>query len=203
MNSKEFFERYYQKQNNDGVTYSKSLLTFFETIVYSKLEKVEHILDLGGGAYSLFEDIKNLEASVLSIDFSKSAISKAPRSKITYKYSLVTDSKYFNFSKYDLVFDSHCLNCITLETERAKAFKNIYKSLNDSGLFASELMVQPIDRTVAMPFKMIKTSLELEQEILSHGFKIVYFMIVRDAAFMNEINGEKISCDVLRVIAKK
>lgn len=201
MNSKDFFDLYYKKTNE--VTYSKSLLTFFKTLVRPKMLEEEKILDIGCGAYSLFEDIENFNAEVLAIDFSKAAIAKSPKSKITYKTSSVTDSKYFTDSKYDLVFDSHCLNCVTIESERAKAFKNIYSSLKEAGLFAIELMVAPTDKTVSMPFKIIKTSLELEQEILSFGFKIKYFMIVSDAAFMNEIDGKQVSCDILRVIATK
>ncbi|MGZ3809165.1 MAG: methyltransferase domain-containing protein, partial [Bacteriovorax sp.] len=138
-----------------------------------------------------------------ALDFSSEAIKRAPQSKIDYKNSSVVDAIFFQDSSYDLVFDSHCLNCLTDEKERSAAYENIFKSLKKKALFASELMVQPIGKNISLPFKAIKTSIELEQEVLSHGFKIIYFMIVRGSTFTSEVDGVEIECDVLRLIAQK
>jgi hypothetical protein len=75
--------------------------------------------------------------------------------------------------------------------------------LKTGGVFASEMMVQPIDRLVSMPFKIIKSALELEQEILFHGFKILHFMISRGSLFTSEEGGVEVNCDVLKIVAQK
>ncbi len=201
MDSKKYFDQFYK--NAPEYSYSKSLLTFFKTQVKERLPNNSKILDIGCGSYSLFEDIKDFRSSVIAMDFSEEAIKKSPQSKITYVNSSVADEKYFQEESFDLVFDSHCMNCITDESERAKAFKNIYRSLKSDGLFASELMVNPIDREVFLPFKIIKSAMELEQEILLHGFKIIYFMISKDNNFSTVVDGVEVNCDVLRVIARK
>ncbi len=202
MNSKEFFNQFYQTTKDHY--YSQSLFTFFNQIVFSKLPQRElKILDIGSGSYSLFEDCTGLNAHVDAIDFSKTAISNTPISKINYKLLDITDAHHFNFPFYDLIFDSHCLNCITSEDDRENAFKNIYSALVVGGIFASEIMIQPIGEHVSMPFKSIKSAQEIEQTFVSHGFKIIYFMISSESGFSNSIGGIEVKCDLLRIIAKK
>lgn len=202
MNSKDFFDQFYKKTKEHS--YSKSLYTFFEEIVRPRLSLNNlKILELGSGYFSLFEDIENLKADVTAIDFSSRAIAKAPKSKISYKEVNIVDSLFFNEAKYDLVFDSHCINCITNEGERDIAFKNIHTALKTDGIFASELMIQPEEDPVSMPYKVIKTALELEQEIISHGFRILYFTISRDSGFTSVVAGKEIKCDLLKLVAQK
>ena len=196
-----FYDDYYRK--NPKAIYSDSLLKFFNESVDSRLRSSSTILDLGAGAYSFFEDTHNLKAEVTALDFSHQAIAQAAKSSITYLHGSVTDSQFFPELAYDLVFDSHCLHCVIDIKERALAFKNIFLSLKEDGIFASEFMVQPIGRYVEIPYKIIKTARELEEEILSYGFKINYFMIVRDNVFESIVDGEEVKCDVLRVIARK
>ena len=95
------------------------------------------------------------------------------------------------------------MNCITNEEERKNAFKSIHRALRSEGIFASEMMVQPIGKHISMPLKFIRSSYDLENELLQHNFKIAYFMIVNGMNFVNELDGKEISCDVLRVIATK
>ena len=201
MESLKFFNLFYEK--NGEWIYSKSLLDFFEMNVRSRLPSSGHILELGCGSYSLFEVTENLNFTICAIDFAKKAIAKAPISKISYKTSSVVDPDFFLDSSYHLVFDSHCLNCLADHEERFLAFENIYKSLKVGGLFASELMVQPGDEKIEIPFKLIKQAHELEAEIISHGLKILFFMVVKGSQFINGVDGKKMSCDVLRVIAQK
>lgn len=202
MDSKEYFEQFYEKKTEH--LYSKSLYHFFEHIIRPRLSSDQlEILELGSGHYSLFEDIVDLNAQVTAIDFSAHAIAKAPKSKILYKELNIVDNLFFNESIFDLVFDSHCVNCIINKTERDIAFKNIYSALKTNGLFASELMIQPNGEKVFMPFKMIKSAIEMEEELLSYGFKIRYFTISRDDVFTNVVDGKEIKCDVLKVIVQK
>lgn len=202
MDSKDYFEKFYQQTKNH--TYSKSLYTFFEENIRHRLPPNElEILELGSGPYSLFEDILHLNAHVTAIDFSKTAFLKTKKSRVLYKEANIIDSSFFKEAQFDLIFDSHCLNCLTKENEREIAFKNIYGSLKTNGLFASELMIQPEHDHVAMPFKMIKSSFDIEQELISHKFKIIFFIISRDSGFISEIDGNKIKCDWLKVVAQK
>lgn len=202
MNSKDFFEQFFKI--NTKHSYSKSLLIFFEDIVRSRLATNQlSILDIGAGNYSLFEDVLRLNAKITAIDFSKNAIACSPQSSISYLEGDITDATFFSAANYDLIFDSHCLNCITTEEQRDLAFNNIYLALGNGGIFASEMMIQPIGAQVSMPFKIIKSAHELEQEIISHGFKIVYFMISRDSSFATIIDGVETKCDVLKIVALK
>lgn len=205
MDSKEFFENYFKKKKKHS--YSKSLLTFFLEIVQPRLPPGQMtILDLGAGNYSLFEDVNFPDkemTKVRAIDFSTVAIESSPKSFIEYCESSVCDPTYFKESHYDLIFDSHCLNCITTEVDRNEAFNHIYSALKPKGLLAAEMMVQPIGRNVSMPYKWIKNSLEIEQEIVSHGFTILYFMISRDSGFVSEVEGVEVTCDLIKIVAQK
>ena len=202
MDAKDFFNQFYKKAQ--VLSFEKSLLSFFNDNVFGRMpEKELNILDLGGGFYSLFEEIHNLKGYVTSIDFSAEAINRAPESKINYLEMNILDSDFFKAEQFDLIFDSHCLNCITDQAERDISFKNIYSALSADGIFATELMIQPSIDPVMMPFKCIKTAMDLELEILSHGFKIMYFVISKECGFTNVVEGEEIQCDLLRVIARK
>lgn len=201
MNSQNFFNEFYRSHRERVLP--QSLYQFFENIVRPRLNNPDKVLDIGCGNFSLFEEVKHFPSKITAIDFSGEAIKQAPKSNIIYQERSLSDVNFFPEEEFDLIFDSHCMNCLVEDYDRKVAFENIFKALKAEGLFASELMVQPTDKKVAMPLKMIKTARELEEEILSHKFKIIYFMISRDNSFENEVNGEKINCDVLRVIAKK
>lgn len=195
----ELFNQTYAKETQ--CSYSPSLLDFFESTVRSRLGNNDaHILDLGCGSKSLFEDTNLLKANITAIDFSPVAIAKASgKSEITYKEVDLSMADALLKSHYDLVFDSHCLHCITDESKRKTAFTNIYQSLKADGLFSTEMMVLPTGKSVSIPNKHVADARAIEEEILSHGFKIIYFMIVRDLVFGND-NGD---CDLVRVICRK
>lgn len=202
MDAKDFFEKFFKM--NKGKSYSTSLKIFFEDNVRSKLPAKElDILDIGSGNYSLFEDVENLDSVITAIDFSSNAVKNAPDSRIKYIMDDVTKHNFFKGSEFNLIFDSHCFNCITDEIKRKEAYRNIYRLLKSEGLFASEMMVQPIGTKVSIPYKMIRTAHDIEEELISHGFKIIYFMISKDSGFMSEIDGIEIKCDLVKIIAKK
>ncbi|MEA9356524.1 class I SAM-dependent methyltransferase [Bacteriovorax sp. PP10] len=199
MNSLELFNQIYTLETER--VYSKSLLSFFESTIRARLPNAPRILDLGCGSKSIFEDIDLSGSNVTAIDFSPVAISKAlilPNG-ISYKEVDLSTPDVLEKSAYDLIFDSHCLHCITDEANRKSAFTNIYQSLRPDGLFTTEMMVLPPNKTVVMPNKHVVEARAIEDEILSYGFKINYFLIVRDLVFGSE-NGD---CDLVRVICRK
>jgi SAM-dependent methyltransferase len=199
LNSLELFNQIYS--NEVERAYSPSLLKFFESDVLPRLVNNPQILDLGAGSKSLFEDTDTIKANITAIDFSHVAISKAKLlpSEITYKEVDLGSPDVLEKEHYDLVFDSHCIHCITDEIKRKMAFINIYSALKKNGLFCAEMMVSPSGKEVTLPNKHVVNARELEEEILSYGFKIIYFLIVRDLVFGSN-NGD---CDLLRVILRK
>lgn len=199
MNSLELFNQIYDQEIERG--YSESLLKFFESTVRARLVENPRVLDLGAGSKSIFEDTDLLKTNITAIDFSPVAIAKASLlpNEITYKEVDLGTSGVLEKETYDLVFDSHCLHCITDVSKRKTAFTNIYLALKPEGFFSAEMMVSPAGSTVVLPNKHVVDARTLEEEILSHGFKIIYFLIVRDLVFGNE-NGD---CDLIRVICRK
>jgi SAM-dependent methyltransferase len=201
LDAKGFFNRHYK--NHPERIISPSLLNFFETQVRSRLSRPVSILELGSGNFSLFEEVEDLDATVTAIDFSPVAIKQAPKSAVKYYEKSLMQNSFFSEGEFDLVFDSHCMNCLVKQEDRNLAYENIHRVLNKDGIFAAEFMVQPIDKVIELPFKRIKTASELEEELLTHGFKIFYFMISKDHSFGSVVKGEEIFCDVLRIMAKK
>lgn len=199
MNSLELFNKIYNTETERG--YSKSLLKFFESQIYSRLAKDPVVLDLGAGSKSIFEDTDLLKSNITAIDFSPVAIKNATLlpNEVTYKEIDLGTPGVLESEKYDLIFDSHCLHCITDESQRKAAFINIYQALKPDGLFSAEMMVSPAGKNINLPNKHVVDARVLEEEILSYGFKIIYFLIVRDLVFGSE-NGD---CDLVRVICRK
>lgn len=199
LNSLEHFNHYYS--NASGSQSNASLIDFYRSVVAERLSKSDpEVLDLGCGNRSIFEDLNVLKENVIAVDFSDVAIARTPtHSSINYLVVDLTNPKAFGKSKFDLVFDSHCLHCIEGLNEREIALTNIHNSLNDEGIFCAEMMVQKAYKYVSLPFKHVPTALELEKEILDVGFKIVYFLISPGMVFHNE-NGE---CDLVRVVCRK
>lgn len=199
LSSLEQFNQYYSTGGFSPLP--KSLLDFFRESVRERLPSEARILDLGCGARSIFEELSVDRQQVKAVDFSPVAIARASHlhSGISYEAVDITFPEAFGGQEYDLIFDSHCLHCIENKAARVSAFKNIYEALSANGFFAGEMMVRPAHRSVHFPMKYIPDARSLEEEILGHGFKIIYFMITRGLSFENG-NEE---CDLLRVIAKK
>lgn len=201
------FEKFYQSQSSDSplIAPARSLVDFYTKIVAPKiLLKNPKILDLGSGNYSLFEDFYLEKGSVTAIDFSEHAILSASQvSHVIYRHLDITKTDIKFTQQFDLVFDSHCLHCLMSDEERLQAFSNIRNALGESGLFCAEMMVQRPHKKIALPFKNIKEAMDLESELISCGFRIVYFMIKSDLAFVHHSGELELECDLLRVIACK
>ena len=199
MNSLELFNQLYTNENEP--TFSSSLLDFFKSDLLNRLPGDAQILDLGSGSRSLFEEELGLSKRfITAVDYSPVAISKAKnKSPIKYLEIDITVPECLGHMLFDLIFDSHCLHCITDKTKREFAFKNIYHALKPTGIAAFEMMVYRPGEVLGAFGKHVVDARELEVEILAHGFKIIYFVIVRNAFFENE----NIRSDLLRVIIKK
>jgi SAM-dependent methyltransferase len=199
LNSLEKFNQYYKSTNKRE--FEKSLKEFFDSHVRTRLEADPVVLDLGAGSQSLFEETDLDLSLITAIDFSAAAIENAQgHSAIDYQLRDITKEFSIENMSYDLIFDSHCLHCIVDFNDRKMALKNIHNGLKATGLFCAEMMVKSIGtREVSSEYKHIPEARKLEEELLQSGFKIIYFMIVRD---LNFLNGDD-ECDLLRVIGRK
>lgn len=195
----ELFNQIYA--NEKERVYSISLLDFFKTEIKKRLPVKAQILDIGSGSKSLFEEELGLDKkNITAVDFSPVAISKAKgNSEINYLEKDVTQPESLGHERFDLVFDSHCLHCITDLDKRKIAFENIFNSLKGEGFAALEMMVATSEKLVTLPGKYVVDAFELEQEILAYGFKIIFFKIVRDLVFESDNS----KCDLVRVIIRK
>lgn len=199
MNSLELFNQIYANEKERA--YSISLLDFFKTEIKKRLPVRPFILDIGSGSKSLFEEELGLDKKfITAVDFSPVAILKAKgNSEINYLEKDITQPESLGHDRFDLIFDSHCLHCITEQEQRKIAFKNVFDSLKNEGIAALEMMVAPSGKLVTLPGKYVIDAFELEQEILAYGFKIIYFKIVRDLVFESDNS----KCDLVRVIIRK
>lgn len=196
LNLLEKFNQIYKSEKTPH--YEESLKSFFLAEVQKRLPTSSHVLDLGCGSKSLFSDLDLEQMKVRAIDFSPVAIEHAEKKEGLY-YEVADVTKMTEENSFDLVFDSHCLHCISKADDRKSAFQNIYRSLKSDGFFAGEMMVRSSKNNFNDPYKYTPDAFDLEKEILSHGFKIVYFVIARNLNFIQS-SGES---DLLRVIAKK
>ena len=205
MNSLELYNQFYQSQTEPN--FDKSLLHFFKRDVEHRLNlntintSPFRILDIGCGSQSLFEMINFNNVEIFAVDSSQNAIDLAltqSHSKIKYQNVNITIHHFTDF-EFDLIFDSHCLHCIHDQDEREFMWKSLYKSLKNGGIVASEMMVQPTKKRVHFPFKYIPPSIELEQEILSYGFKIKFLYVETGRVFYHG-NEE---CDLVKLILEK
>ena len=194
----EQFNKFYSRETVGF--YESSLLDFYNTIVSKKVKASARVLDIGPGSKSIFEDTSVDKTLITAIDFSDRALDLAAKnSSINFILGDISKPGDLPNETFDLIFDSHCLHCITDLQNRKSAMTNIYQLMNADGIFAAEMMVQKTKMTVNMPYKHVPDAFDLEKEILDSGFKIEYFMIGRGLSFSNA-HGE---CDVLRVVCRK
>lgn len=199
------FNDFYKKEARHS--FESSLMDFFQQVVSPRLSaETNHILELGSGAYSLFEKTNNIQADVLAIDFSSEAITHAPKnSLIKYRNLDVTNKDFlkdFDENYFNLIFDSHCFHCIVDPLKRREAYRNVYRYLSRDGLFCAEMMVQTPGKLSVHEYKFIPRAEEIEREFLANNFIIKYFVVSRDLVFDLNDN-KKNECDLLRIVATK
>jgi SAM-dependent methyltransferase len=185
------------------INYSKSLMDFLTQDVsrFVDFNEKKNILEIGCASYSVFEDL-SFNGSVLAIDINVQKINQSPKSKIDYVHKSIVNFNVPN--AFDLVFDSHAIHCILNEKDRKKSLLNIYSALKDNGVLCSEIMISKNtdDSHFYFPERLVKSAIEVENELIEIGFKIKYFMIKNDFYFSPSEDSE-IKCDLLRFVALK
>ncbi len=204
-----YYDDFYRTHKN--FKFEKSLLDFINLKGRDYLQKDSlKILDLGPGTYSLFEELSLIKAEIVAVDFSSEAIRNTPaQSQIKYFQDDLSNKDFLQkYSKnyFNLIFDSHCFHCIVTPQKRRVAFKNVYDLLAEDGVFMGEMMIQSQPDSRVHPLKYIPTAQVIEEELIKAGFKINYFLVVRDLIFDLSDGSEKgISEEVelLRIVATK
>jgi 2-polyprenyl-3-methyl-5-hydroxy-6-metoxy-1,4-benzoquinol methylase len=168
------------------------------------------ILDIGCGFGGLSLHLRRLGHEVLGIDISNLAIQGAKEiaqarklldDKLEYRVMDITQSEQLG-DKFDLIIDSHLLHCLTRDDERAAYFNFIKSHLKPDGKYLLETMTfqkglrTPIEYTFGedyilyrnqsendLPLRIIKTSIDLENEIKSHGLNINYLYFHSELSF--------------------
>lgn len=187
--------------------YSKGLKSFFLEIKNLNLFPNQQlkILDIGCADYSMFEDIKDFEIDVDAIDSDVNKIILAPPNNIVhYAHENIINYNPIDDKKYNIIFDSHAIHCITDLEDRKKALENIYNLLSPEGLFMSEMMVVPSQKDLFyyFPKRVVLPAHFIETEILELNFKIKYFMVSPNLYFEDGYGtGQK--CELLRFVAQK
>lgn len=159
-----------------------------------------NILELGCGDHSLFEGL-NL-SNVTAIDKSVDKILSAPDTSIKY---LAMDMAELTFeTKFDLIIDSHALHFIVDFESRNLVYKNIFDSLDEEGKLIAEVMIKKnsSDSYFCFPERIVLSSFEIEEELIKNGFKIIYFSVIPNLYFLDDVS-KKNTCDLLRFIAQK
>ncbi len=112
--------------------------------------KGKKALDLGCGTGTTAFTLAKLGFEVTGIDISQTAIEMAhelaKKQKLDIRFEAGDVLQLCNLkSKFDLIYDSHCLHCIVFDEDRSKVLTEIQKSLTDSGFFILDTMISTQD----------------------------------------------------------
>jgi 2-polyprenyl-3-methyl-5-hydroxy-6-metoxy-1,4-benzoquinol methylase len=179
------------------------------------------VLELGAGRGGVGLQLARLGADVTLVDFSPSAIEQAEKvfsaEGLTVK-TLVADVCYPDVpltETYDIIVDSHLLHCLTGDPERTSYYGLVREHLAPQGIFVVETMVHRKKLFVPdgfmfdpnfilwqmfgkwTPVRKIMDSLDLEAELKSAGFYIVYFMYYAQYSFVPHKSFMEIPNEVL------
>ena len=224
-----FYQAIYQeKARNNELVYKKpdSLIHFLEHDIYKSpfldMSSKLKILEIGCGAGSVFNQQSNDKYQITAIDISEAAIFHAKKTSaghINFKVMDITDFQR-EPGEYDLLFDSHCLHCLTDQTSRVNFFKNASQLLKPGGMLTLEAMVNHSRMTFDDRFtyqdnilietnkdiRFIPHSRELEEEVLRNGFEICYLRVFETLKIIPDSQRSEALAsdpDVMRVMAKR
>lgn len=183
---------------------TKSLIEFFEKFKTQTdlLGPVEgkRILEAGCGLGGMTHYFSKYTHEVLGVDFSDLAIMGAKKYAalkgldIGFKCHDLSAPGLDLEQKFDLIFDSHLLHCITGKERRENYFNFIKSHLNPGGIYMAETishnpqLQEPLGYELdedyilhqevgehKLPVRSLFPSLDLENELKSNGLKINYF----------------------------
>lgn len=108
------------------------------------------VIEFGCGTGPILRRVCKKGFSGLGIDVSKTAIAMAKEQSkgldIKFKQGDVCNLDMQRVGKFDVAIDGLCLHCITEAKDRKAYLENVYKILNDGGLFVLLSMCGPFDK---------------------------------------------------------
>lgn len=197
---------------NEVLTLSKGMSQYVQEckdkFLAAKSWQGMRVLELGSGNGGLGLSLARLGASVTLVDFSPTALAQAESlfslggQQVRTVLADVTHPDLDLSQKYDIIIDSHLLHCLTENPDRASYYRLVFDHLDTHGIFVAESMVHRkklhvpdgfmFDQNHVLwqmigkwtPVRKILDSLDLEQELNSAGFNIVYFYYYGQYAFV-------------------
>ncbi|WP_127715908.1 trans-aconitate 2-methyltransferase [Halobacteriovorax sp. HLS] len=191
------YDTAFSNLKSKGYTFtpSDSLIEFCEFYKKSfNTHERPSILELGCGPYLHFYN----EGSI-GVELSSAAIEMAELSHS----ERITCSSIFDYQgsgKFDILFDSHLLHCLSSVSEVQKYFEVVSGLLNCGGHFLLECMVKPQRLVVdegylfdedqftlshnGLVHRVILPTFELEKIVQACGLKIVYFRVDEKIKFI-------------------
>lgn len=215
---------------------NNSIISFIDIILKKYPFKNNKILDIGCGTGSNTHYLSQFSNDITGIDCSKSAINIAKNTFPLINFTQEDIVTFASVKKFDFIIDTHTMHCIADKLDRSSAFKNIYNALSTCGIFALETIVfnkqefdnnnliyiqgtlfkkvssdkyydsVKINNKTYIPYRSLKTTYEIENELIESGFQIVFFQVysnLRVEILSNEIDQQSPSFEILRVICKK
>lgn len=190
----------YLKANSDSLM---NFLKEYRIQFDSELDMAKSsCLEYGCGIGAASFELEKMFFSVSSLDISELAIAAAKQigsMKTSKAHFIVADACYYQSSaSFDYIVDSHLLHCLSDERDRQQYLKNIQGNLKKTGKVFLETMVFspklefPIEyfydenKTLwkgEVPIRKIKTSREIEGELISAGLKIEYLYYHSELSF--------------------
>lgn len=189
------------------------------------------VLEVGSGRGGVGLLLARLGAEVTLLDFSPTALRQAEQIFALENLPVkaiegdVTHPDVDLPESYDVIVDSHLLHCLTEDPDRASFYRLVYDHLKPEGIFISETMVHRKklfipdgfmfdERHVLWqmfgkwtPVRRILDSLDLEQELKSADFEIVYFYYYGQYSFVPHQSFMEIPSEILpaavRMVVKR
>ena len=210
---------------NDALTSSNALYNFAleskDRFLPNKSWSQIRVLEAGSGRGGAALQLARLGAQVTLLDFSPSALAQAEAVFALENLSVktivgdVSQPDIEVTGEYDLIIDSHLLHCLTEDPDRASYYRLVTDHLASDGIFVCESMVHRkklhipdgfmFDQRNVLwqmfgkwtPVRRILDSLDLEAELKSADFNIVYFIYYGQFAFVPHRDFMDIPADVL------
>ena len=179
------------------------------------------ILETGGGHGGLALLLAKLGAKVTTVDFSPSAVEMCQKLieftglPVKAMQGDLTHPDLNLNGKFDLIVDSHLLHCITGAGDRASYYQMVRDHLGVGGLFICETMVHKKNIFIPdgfmfdpeftlwqlfgewTPIRKILDSLDLESELKTSGFNIIFFYYYAHFAFVPHAQFMELPSDIL------
>lgn len=154
--------------------------------------------------YFPIEQYLGLDFSSVAIDYCQKKYASSSTNYLALDAASAADwQEKIGETQYDLIVDAHLLHCLVTDEERSAYLRNIHSSLNVGGIFLGETIVGSSKQLVNflqqqtsfsaelmqegyylqqingqwLKTRRLQAPFELEQELLKHQLKILYFQI--------------------------